>query len=268
MRHNLYLQPGRRAARGEDNAATAGLIVAEARTEAERRAAYALRYRVFIEEMGGDGAGVDHAARIETDRFDAVARHLLLIDRAEGDRVVGTFRFMDRAAADRAGGFYTSGEYDLSALLASGVPLIECGRSCLDPGWRGGAGLFLLWRALARVVIDEGARMLFGVASFPGCDPAPHRDAIALLQHEHLAPPALCPVAHRPVFAPDALTPPAAADRLAVMRAMPALIKAYLRLGGVVGEGAFVDTEFNTTDVCMLLEVDRIPAESRARLLA
>ena len=38
------------------------------------------------------------------------------------------------------------------------------------------------------------------------------------------------------------------------MLAMPALIKAYLRLGGFVGEGAFVDRDFNTTDVCLLMD--------------
>jgi putative hemolysin len=44
-------------------------------------------------------------------------------------------------------------------------------------------------------------------------------------------------------------------DRLTALRAMPALIKAYLRLGGCVGEGAYVDVQFNTVDVCMVLDV-------------
>jgi putative hemolysin len=35
---------------------------------------------------------------------------------------------------------------------------------------------------------------------------------------------------------------------------MPALIKAYLRLGGFVGDGAFIDQAFNTTDVCLLMD--------------
>ena len=42
------------------------------------------------------------------------------------------------------------------------------------------------------------------------------------------------------------------------MRATPALIKAYLRLGGFVGEGAFVDHAFNTTDVCLVLDTARM----------
>ena len=38
----------------------------------------------------------------------------------------------------------------------------------------------------------------------------------------------------------------------------PALIKAYLRLGGFVGDGAYVDHEFNTTDVCLILDTARM----------
>jgi putative hemolysin len=47
-------------------------------------------------------------------------------------------------------------------------------------------------------------------------------------------------------------------DRHRAMLATPALIKAYLRLGGFVGEGAFVDHAFNTTDVCLILDVARM----------
>ena len=40
---------------------------------------------------------------------------------------------------------------------------------------------------------------------------------------------------------------------------MPPLIKAYLRLGAFVGDGAVVDEPFGTTDVFILLPVSRIP---------
>jgi putative hemolysin len=39
---------------------------------------------------------------------------------------------------------------------------------------------------------------------------------------------------------------------------IPALIKAYLRLGGTVGDGAFVDHNFNTTDVCVMMDTARM----------
>ncbi len=47
-------------------------------------------------------------------------------------------------------------------------------------------------------------------------------------------------------------------DRIAAVRDIPALIKAYLRLGGKVGADAFVDHAFNTIDICLILETDAI----------
>jgi putative hemolysin len=48
------------------------------------------------------------------------------------------------------------------------------------------------------------------------------------------------------------------------MRATPALIKAYLRLGGVVGQGAYVDHAFNTTDICLILDTVKMNARAAA----
>jgi putative hemolysin len=56
------------------------------------------------------------------------------------------------------------------------------------------------------------------------------------------------------------LIPEAELDRRQAMLQIPSLIKAYLRLGGVVGEGAFVDHEFNTTDVCLIMDTAKLNA--------
>ena len=44
---------------------------------------------------------------------------------------------------------------------------------------------------------------------------------------------------------------------------VPALIKAYLRLGGVIGDGAYVDHAFNTTDICLVLDTAAMNARQR-----
>lgn len=222
----------------------------------EHRAAQALRYEVFVQELGADGPLVDHGARLERDRFDDVAEQLLLLDRtrAEGDQVVGVYRVMDRGAADRAGGFYSAAEYDLEALYASGRSLLELGRSCLHAEYRGGSAMLHLWQGLAGYVRACGAEVLFGVASFHGTDPSALAQPLSVLARDHLAPEALR--VRSTAYQPMNLT--ADIDRLCAMKQMPALIKAYLRLGGFVGDGAFVDHEFKTTDVCLLLDVARM----------
>jgi len=49
-----------------------------------------------------------------------------------------------------------------------------------------------------------------------------------------------------------------AADAKVALKTLPPLIKGYLRLGCYVGEGAVIDTQFNTTDVLIILPVSQI----------
>jgi putative hemolysin len=234
--------------------------------EADRLAAERLRYAVFVEELGGDGLLVDHTGRFERDRFDDHVDHLVLVDTrrdaAALDHVVGVYRLMDTPRAEALGGFYTEDEYDLTPLKVSGRHLLELGRSCLHPDYRGGTAMYHLWSALADYVARTGAEVLFGVASFHGRDPAPLAPALSLLHHAHLAPEDLR-VRSRAYQAMD-LIPAADIDRPAAMRAVPALIKAYLRLGGFVGDGAYIDHAFNTIDVCLVMDTERMNAQSRA----
>jgi putative hemolysin len=227
-------------------------------------AAQRLRYRVFIEELGGSGPMVDHAGRFERDEFDAVYDHLILVDTrrdaAALDHVVGVYRLLRSDRAAEFGRFYCEGEYDLGRLIASGRRLLELGRSCVHPDHRGGAAMFLLWNALAEYVLEHRVEVLFGVASFHGTDPQALAAPLSWLHHHHLAPEAIRPRALPAHFQRMDLVPVDRLDRRAAMVQMPALIKAYLRLGGHVGEGAFIDHDFNTIDVLLLMDTAAMSA--------
>ena len=229
-----------------------------AESEAERRAAQALRYRVFVEELGGDGPMVDHDARLETDRFDPFFDHLLLLDDAKNGSVVGVYRVLRDDQATLAGQFYSEDEYDLDPLRSSGRRLMELGRSCLDADYRGGAAMYHLWNALARYVADHNIEILFGVASFHGIDPKPLAQPLSLLYHRHLAPEDLRVRAKDVHYQRLDLLAEDELDRRTAMLQVPALIKAYLRLGGYVGDGAYIDHAFNTTDVCLIMDTVRL----------
>ena len=228
-----------------------GLRLALAESEADIRDALALRYDVFVAELGGAGAGVDHAARLESDPFDAHADHLILREMETG-AAVGVYRVLRGDQAARAGGYYCDSEYDLGPLKSSGRTLLELGRSCVHPDYRGGVAMFHLWTGLARYVALHGSEILFGVASLKGADPDRLAGPLSLLHHRYRAPAELR--ARSRVYQPMDLIPEARLDRRAAMVEMPALIKSYLRLGGMVGDGAFVDHAFNCTDVCMIMD--------------
>ena len=238
-------------------------------TDAEKNAGHRLRYDVFVAELGGDGPLVDHQARTEQDAFDPYMTQLILYDHArsvpEGELpIVGVYRLFRDDQAALAGRFYSEDEYDLTPLKASGKRLLELGRSCVAADYRGGAAMFHLWAGLAQYIQDNNIEVLFGVASFHGTDVDALAAPLSFLHHRHLAPPELRPRVLDAHFTPMDRMPADAVDRAAALKDIPALIKAYLRLGGYVGEGAFVDHPFNTTDVCLILETARISAASRA----
>src|SRR5271166_570219 len=87
------------------------------------------------------------------------------------------------------------------------------------------------------------------------CQPAGYRPRYS--RHAPFLSASLSPGTRGPAAAGSrrSLCRDAAARALA---ALPPLIKGYLRLGGFVGDGAVVDEQFNTTDVCILVKTDLV----------
>ena len=78
-------------------------------------AAQAVRYRVFVEEMGARLNSPEPGHDI--DLFDDYCEHLLVRDEASG-QVVGTYRVLTPVQARRVGGLYSETEFDLTRLRA------------------------------------------------------------------------------------------------------------------------------------------------------
>ncbi len=220
-------------------------------------AAQRLRYNVFVTELGADGPLVDHDAGLERDRFDTFFDHLLLWDDTRGI-VAGVYRLLRPEAAREAGQYYSEDEYDLDPLKRSSRRILELGRSCLHRDYRGGTAMYHLWQGLAGYIKEHRINILFGVASFHGTDPKALAEPLSLLHHRHLAPPDLRPKVRSAHGTQMNLLPEDRIDRKAAMIQIPSLIKAYLRLGGLVGEGAFIDHVFNTIDVCLVMDTARL----------
>lgn len=247
----------------------AGLLeVRLAASSAEIAAAQALRYEIFYDEMGARPSPAMQRSRRDVDAHDAICDHLLVIDHSERPRVVGTYRLLRQDVAQASGGFYSAGEFDLSPLIAQSAPgrqLLELGRSCVAPLWRTSATISLLWRGIAAYLADHGIGHLFGCASLPGADPALHAAELSYLHHHHLAPPHLRATALPPHRVAMDTLPADRIDTRAAARALPPLLKAYLRVGALVGDGGFVDRPFNTVDVFVVMPVDRITSRYARR---
>lgn len=231
-----------------------------------------LRYQVFYNEMS---AVPDPAARSvgrDIDTYDALCDHLLVEDvrsapftpthwRRRAQPVVGTYRILRQDLAEQHRGFYSQREYDVATLINSRGPdcrFLELGRSCVLRPYRNKRTVELLWHGLWRYMRDHGISAVFGCASFEGTDPQALAEALSFLHHHAAAPPEWSVRAHDHLRVDMNMRPAEAVNPRTALRTLPPLIKGYLKLGCVVGDGAVVDHQFGTTDVLMILPVERI----------
>ncbi|WP_158743756.1 GNAT family N-acetyltransferase [Acidisphaera sp. L21] len=248
-----------RSSFGELRAGHLGLRIAT--TPDEIDAVQALRYRVFYDEMGAEPDAAAVLSRRDCDAYDAVADHLIVVDHdvSDGpDGVVGTYRMVQREGAAIVGRFYSAAEYDIAPLLSFPGRILELGRSCVDVRYRGRAVMQLLWRGIAAYIFANEVDLMFGCASLNGTDPDAIAAELTFLQHNHLAPPALRPRAVPSRYVDMRRLPPEQIDARRVLTTLPPLVKGYLRLGGMVGDGAVIDDQFNTIDVAIVVKTDLV----------
>lgn len=246
------------------------LEVRLARSRADVRRAQRLRYEVFYEEMSAKPSFLAEVRRRDGDPYDAICDHLLVVDHAtpimdwRGERqpkVVGTYRVLRQEMAQRRAGFYTEGEYDIAPLIArksSRYRFMELGRSCVLKSYRNKRTVELLWHGLWTYVREHKVDVMIGCASFEGTDPEAHAEALSFLHHHALAPEEWRCRAHPHLYVAMNRRPKDKLDAKAALKAMPPLIKGYLRLGAYVGDGAVIDRQFGTTDVLIVLPVENI----------
>ncbi|TAG06310.1 MAG: GNAT family N-acetyltransferase [Betaproteobacteria bacterium] len=226
------------------------LSVKLADTRALVEAAQRLRYRVFVDELG---ASIDRHDGRDVDQFDALCDHLVVIDE-QRDKVVGTYRILPPWGARKLGQRYCETEFRIDALRPLLNDLFEAGRACIHPAYRSGqhgAVLSHLWSGLGRYASQNNVKYLGGCASVPLDAGTSDLSALrAELMTRHLA-----PIEYRiePIRGiPDLVSPDGGKP------SMPALLRAYLRMGAwVCGEPAW-DTQFDVADFFVLLPVQRM----------
>ncbi len=248
--------------KGDHVLGTSGALEARlATTPAEIEAAQRLRFEIFYREMQAKASPEMEAAGRDFDDYDPICEHLVVVDREAGERVVATYRLMreDRAARSPLG-FYAAGEYDISAMLKAraGQRLLELGRSCVLKEFRTGPTMQLLWRCILVYLIRHDVDLMFGCASLPGTDPAALKLQLAYLYHFHLAPENERVRALPSRYVPMDVIPKDAIDEAEALRALPPLVKGYVRSGAKVGDGAVIDHQFGTTDVFIYFPVATI----------
>lgn len=245
-----------------------GLIVRLARSDADIVASQRLRYRVFYQEMHAQAEPDAAAAGMDRDRFDPICEHLLVIKpdaapdgiHVEDGELVGTYRLLRQDVAQKHGGFYTAGEFEIAPLIARNpnARFLELGRSCVLKQHRSKPVVELLWQGIWDYVRQHKLDVMFGCASLEGTDIEIHANALSFLAYHARPHPQWHAKALAARYVDMKLRPEAAIDPKRAMHSLPPLIKGYLRLGCSIGEGAVIDRQFNTIDVLIILPVSHI----------
>lgn len=235
-----------------------GIKYAESREEIQ--ACQKLRYRVFHQEQGKCTGGHSCQNGLDQDGFDADAVHLLVY-KDSPEHVIGTYRFIQ--TPDRVIDMYSAKEFHISGLDDLLPKTLEVGRSCVEPEYRDGSAVALLWNGIAETMRRAGMRYLIGCASLEDTRPCAamalyeHFRRFDLLDRQVYAEP--LKKYQLPDYDEDEVT--AMLEESSVLRdLLPPLLKGYMRLGArICGKPAF-DRAFGTIDFLILLDVARLPA--------
>ncbi len=242
------------------------LEVRLAQSKSDVKRAQKLRYKVFYKDGNAIADAATMLAQRDKDAFDRICDHLLVIDHAakpslSGKQpVVGTYRLLQQNIAEHHGGFYTANEFDISGLMQRqrGLTFLELGRSCVLPPYRTKRTVELLWHGVWSYVRRYRFDVMIGCASFDGTDPKNLALPLSFLHHFAGAPEGWQASAHSSRRVDMNMMAKDAIDTKAALRALPPLIKGYLRVGAFVGDGAVIDHQFGTTDILIVMPVSAI----------
>ena len=223
------------------------LHVGLAQCESEIREAQRLRYRIFAEELGARLP--TRMPGIDIDLYDPYCEHLIVRDEANGC-IVGTYRILSPQSAKRTGGYYSENEFDLTRLQLLRDGMVEIGRSCIDPDYRSGGTIALLWSGLAHYMTQGGYRTLIGCASIGMADGGHIAANLYRRLGEHMAPPEYRVFPRHPLPVEQLFNGQPAE--------LPPLIKGYLRAGAYVGGEPAWDPDFNTADLLIMMPMARV----------
>ena len=257
------------------------LEVRLAQSARDIRQAQRLRFKVFYGEMAATPDASALLFRRDRDVYDRACDHLIVLDHGAGPtgaapRVVGTYRLLRQAVAERHAGFYSAREFDIGPLLEahSGKRFLELGRACVLAPYRTKRTVELLWQGIWAYARRHQIDVMIGCACLEGTDIGRHTLPLAFLHHHARASQEWQASARPGLYVGMDRMERDEVDARKALQALPPLLKGYLRLGAMIGDGAVIDHRFGTTDVLVILPVERIsqryldhfgpPAERRA----
>ena len=125
----------------------------------------------------------------------------------------------------------------------------------------------LLWKAIAEYVKLFDIKVLIGCASFSGIDPNKYTEELSYLRVNFSLPENFSIKSYDNKIYPALKLNGKNLNQLRTFAKLPPLIKGYLRVGGKVSDSFFVDHNFNTIDLCIVVRTNDIDKKYKKKYL-
>ena len=215
--------------------------------------AFQLRYEVFFDQKQNPSLN----AALDSDEFDLIADHLILIDTNE-NKVIGTYRIIDSTKTES---FYSEGEFNLAPLRGLEGKCLELGRACIHPDYRTGTSIALIWQGIGEYMKQSQAQWAFGCSSIPMDEIDQMHKIGARLIRDHLVDEKYLiepkkPFVHEKLSFKKELKGNFSSLAEDMKVKIPPLLKGYLKLGAKICGAPSWDEEFKTLDFFTLLSIE------------
>ncbi len=229
------------------------LTVKLADTPEEQMQAYELMKSVFEEDNNTPKNSVQLATDIKS---YSICDILVAIDN-DTKKVVATYRLTTPKHVKKLGKFFTEIEYEIENIKNyKDGKILEFSRACTHKDYRDNVTMMTLWKGLATYIFENDIKLMFGLPSLHGLNPDDYKMALSYLHHYHLAPKNLdgkCLQNNKYDYLPKEKL-----DKKQAYEEMPPLLKSYVRMGAYIGSGLFIDPDFNSIDLLLIVDFNHI----------
>ena len=185
---------------------------------------------------------------LDDDGFDEYCDSILVIDKKNG-AIAGTYRV---ATLKTMNGheFKCEEEFDIDNIKADPEGVVETGRAVVHGDYRNGGVISLLWEGLFKYAKENNCRYIIGTASLHGTDPSVHRKCLSVLKAKYIEQKFHIRARKNSYEYYD--------DTDGTFNDIPSLLKTYLLFGSRVSSNGYIDYEFNSCDVLIVVDMQNL----------
>ena len=185
---------------------------------------------------------------LDDDGFDEYCDSILVVDKTNG-MIAGTYRVATLKTM-QGHEFKCEEEFDIEKLKADPDGIVETGRAVVHGNYRNGAVISLLWEGLFAYATENNCRYVIGTASLHGTDPSVHHKCLSYLNAHYLD--------EKFKIRSKKNSFEYYHDEDAVLNDIPSLLKTYLLMGARVSANGYIDYDFNSCDVLIIIDIQTV----------